>query len=119
MITKISNNLQQGVAFKGNPLGLVKGELGVKALKIGEGTADSFSKSLKKIVGKDEMPFNKKALTAADHNDGPPVCTQDGYPIEDPDMPGTYIHELKWPSFDDTIEHVTNFFEKVLDFFGF
>lgn len=113
MITAISNLTKATkVAFQGGPLNLAKGELGGKALKLGEEATDSFNKTVEKILGKDEMPFSKKALTAADHNHGAPLCTPDGMPISDPNMPGTFLHELAEgdPGF---VEDIADSFEVV------
>lgn len=113
MITAILNSTQATkVSFQGGALNLAKGELSAKALKIGEDAADSFSKSISKIVGKDEMPFTKKALTVADKNHGQIIFDSLGNPIKDPDMPGTYLHELAKgdPGF---VEDVADSFETI------
>lgn len=81
------------VSFSGNPLYLIKNQriMGRKISNIAH-----------------ELPVTKKALIAADKNPGPLVLDVLGNPIEDPNMPGTYIHELAKTAVEN---HGSDFFE--------
>lgn len=96
MITAISsinaNNSKQAnqIAFGGNLASLAKEEVGSKFSRFEKEAVDSF----KKLAEKDELPVTSKAIITADNNPGPPIVDSLGNPIEDPDMPGTFLHEL-------------------------
>lgn len=70
------------IAFKGNPLSLIKGEskVGEKISKLAEKATESIGVSLKKLKGKNELPITKKPVTAAGVDDFLDTLT-DGVPV--------------------------------------